>query len=49
MLADYGIRDEQLTECFGNCSVLDNAIRYYLDLDSDDTYDDEDEQYNWEE
>tara|TARA_X000001036_G_C20516083_1_gene740163 strand:- start:711 stop:953 length:243 start_codon:yes stop_codon:yes gene_type:complete len=49
MLADYGIRDEQLTECFGNCSILDSAIRYYLELDSDDTYDDEDEQYNWEE
>ena len=28
MLADYGVRDETLTECFGNCNVLDNAIRY---------------------
>tara|TARA_R110000851_G_scaffold2701_1_gene10970 strand:- start:12710 stop:12949 length:240 start_codon:yes stop_codon:yes gene_type:complete len=42
MLADYGVRDETLTECFGNCNVLDSAIKYYLDLDNEDVHDDED-------
>ena len=42
LLADYGISDETFKESLGTDSVLDEAIYYYLDLDNDDTYDDDD-------
>jgi len=48
MLADYGTGEEVLRECFGSCNVLDNAINYYLELDTEDSHDDEDD-LGWEE
>ena len=42
LLADYGVSDETFKECFGHDSVLDAAIKYYLDLDEDnEDYEDE--------
>ena len=44
LLADYGVSDETFTDLLGTDSTLDNAIRYYLELDeldSDDDYNDE--------
>jgi predicted RNA-binding protein with PIN domain len=44
-LADYGVSDQTLIECFGSDSNLDAAIKYYLDLDADeedDPWDSED-------
>ena len=41
LCADYGVSDETLQECLGIDSNLDAAINYYLDLDAQDT-DDED-------
>jgi len=42
LCADFGADDETLKECFGNCEVLDAAIKYYLDIDADveEEYDD---------
>ena len=42
LLADYGTSDEAFQECFGADSFLDNAIKYYLDLDNEDVIDEED-------
>jgi len=36
LLADYGVSDETFNDCFGIDAQLDNAIRYYLELDEDD-------------
>tara|TARA_B110000503_G_scaffold492_1_gene726 strand:- start:252 stop:491 length:240 start_codon:yes stop_codon:yes gene_type:complete len=47
LLADYGISDEMFQESFGTDTALDNAIKYYLDMDAEDVYDDEDN-LNWE-
>ena len=44
LLADYGVSDETFKEVIGTDSNLDEAISYYLDLDSID--DDEEE---WDE
>ena len=44
LLADYGVSDETFKEVIGTESNLDEAISYYLDLDSID--DDEEE---WDE
>ena len=41
LLADYGISDETFKEVIGYDSTLDEAITYYLDLDSVDEDDDE--------
>ena len=47
MLADYGVSDNVFKDSLGTDTELDNAILYYLDLDSED-YDDDD--YNdWDE
>ena len=35
LLADYGVTDETFQDCFGVDAVLDNAIKYYLELDDD--------------
>jgi hypothetical protein len=43
-LADYGVSDEVFREVLGTESNLDEAISYYLDLDS---VDDDDE--DWDE
>jgi hypothetical protein len=42
LLADYGIPDETLKDCLGADAGLDEAINYYLDLDSDEDEDWED-------
>jgi hypothetical protein len=42
-LADYGVEDHQLKDLFGIDSALDEAIGYYLDIDSENYVDDEDE------
>ena len=44
LLADYGVSDEIFKEVIGVDSNLDEAICYYLDLDSVDNEDDD-----WEE
>jgi len=43
LMADYGIADESLKECLGVDSFLDEAIYYYLDLDDNDSNNDEDD------
>ena len=44
LLADYGVSDETFKEVLGTDSSLDEAIGYYLDLD---TVDDDEE--DWDE
>ena len=41
LMADYGIDDHQLKELIGNCSYLDEAIAYYLDIDDIDADEEE--------
>jgi len=41
LMADYGVTDMTLTEVLGADAQLDTAINYYLDIDSEDVYDDE--------
>jgi len=41
LMADYGVSDETFKDCFGHCTYLDNAIKYYLDLETGDGYDDD--------
>ena len=43
--ADYGADDAQLRDAMGSCDVLDNAINYYLDIDTDS---DDDQYDDWE-
>jgi hypothetical protein len=45
LLADHGISDKVLKEAIGFESALDDAIEYYLDQDSDESLDEED---NWD-
>ncbi len=44
LLADYGVSDETFKEVIGTESNLDEAISYYLDLDSLD-----DDEEDWDE
>ena len=44
MIIDYGLGDDQLKDMLGTDKHLDNAIQYYLEMDEEDS-DDED----WEE
>ena len=39
--ADFGADDEQFIGALGSCNILDEAITYYLDLDTDYTEEDE--------
>ncbi len=39
LLADFGIADNTLKNSLGNCSTLDIAISYYLDLDNQEDED----------
>jgi hypothetical protein len=41
MLADYGMSEIQLQDMMGNSKRLDAAIQYYLELDQDEDYDDD--------
>jgi hypothetical protein len=43
-LADYGFEDHQMKELLGIDSALDEAISYFLDIDSDLYYDEDDEE-----
>ena len=45
LLADHGISDKTLESAIGYDESLDDAIEYYLDQDSEESYDDED---NWD-
>jgi hypothetical protein len=45
LLADHGISDKTLKEAIGFESTLDDAIEYYLDQDSEESLDEED---NWD-
>ena len=36
MLADYGVSDLDFKSVLGSDTALDDAINYYLELDSDD-------------
>jgi len=47
LMADYGVSDETLKDCLGVDSVLDDAVYYYLDEDGDETFEEEDE--DWDE
>lgn len=33
---EYGVSDDEMIEILGVCSYLDNAVRYYLDLDENE-------------
>jgi hypothetical protein len=41
LCADYGVGDETFVSSLGSCAVLDHAINYYLDIDSEDVLDEE--------
>jgi hypothetical protein len=45
LLADHGIGDKTLKDSIGFDESLDDAIEYYLDQDSEESVDDED---NWD-
>ena len=45
LLADHGISDKILKDSLGHDSALDDAIEYYLDQDSEESADEED---NWD-
>ncbi len=45
LLADHGISDKILSSAIGHDDVLDEAIEYYLDEDSED---DDYEEDNWD-
>ena len=48
LLADMGVQDNTFIEALGADSALDNAIKYYLDDDAEEVYDNEDG-YDWDE
>jgi hypothetical protein len=43
LLADYGVSDQTLIDSLGGCSTLDAAINYYLDMDEDEEYIEDDD------
>lgn len=45
LLADYGVADKTLQSAIGFDDSLDEAIEYYLDQDSEENFDEED---NWD-
>jgi hypothetical protein len=45
LLADHGISDKTLKDSIGFDESLDDAIEYYLDQDSEESVDEED---NWD-
>ena len=44
-LADYGVDDHQMKDLLGIDGALDDAISYYLDIDSDLYIEDDEEEY----
>jgi hypothetical protein len=45
LLADHGVSDKTFKDAIGYDETLDEAIEYYLDQDSEENYNDED---NWD-
>lgn len=45
LLADHGISDKTIESAIGFDEALDDAIEYYLDQDSEEDYEEED---NWD-
>lgn len=46
LCADYGVGEDSLINSMGSDSVLDDAIKYYLDIEeNNDDEDSEDEDY----
>jgi hypothetical protein len=45
LLADHGVSDKTLKDSIGHDESLDEAIEYYLDQDSEESLDEED---NWD-
>jgi hypothetical protein len=45
LLADHGISDKTIQSAIGFDETLDNAVEYYLDQDSEESLDEED---NWD-
>ncbi len=45
LMADHGVSDKTIESTIGHDEVLDDAIEYYLDQDSEDNLDEED---NWD-
>jgi hypothetical protein len=45
LLADHGVSDKTLKDSIGHDEALDEAIEYYLDQDSEESLDEED---NWD-
>lgn len=45
LLADHGISDKIIQAAIGFDETLDNAVEYYLDQDSEESLDEED---NWD-
>ena len=45
LLADHGVSDKTLKDAIGFESTLDDAIEYYLDQDTEDGFEEED---NWD-
>jgi len=41
LLADYGVDDQTFKDCLGVDSVLDEAIGYYLEIDAEINYDED--------
>ena len=42
LLADYGVSDHTFQSCFGVDNKLDDALRYYLEIDETDSEHDDD-------
>ena len=43
LMADYGTSDESFKELLGTDKDLDSAINYYLDIDYENSYEDDEE------
>ena len=43
LLADFGVSDETFQELLGTDEYLDDAIGYYLDIDTYEEYEDDEE------
>jgi len=43
LMADYGVGDDMFKDVLGTDKYLDAAINYYLDIDTYDSYDDEED------
>lgn len=46
LLADHGVSDKVFRDALGVDDTLDDAIEYYLDQGNEDSYDDEEEDWD---